>query len=82
VSLKGQGIHKQIWANLTASADWCRKQVPRTEWIPTLKDDPQYENLYDRFYAAMHDMAIVEHLAFASILSDPSNDPYFDSAKA
>ena len=53
-----------IWANMIKSADWCAKQVPRTEWIPTAASDPQFENLYDRFYAAMHDAAIVEHLAF------------------
>jgi len=80
--LRQSGMHAKIWANLTRSADWCRQQPPRTEWIPTLADDPQYENLYDRFYAAMHDMAIIEHLAFASVLSDPNDDPYFESAKA
>ena len=58
-------MHARIWENLIRSADWCRQQPPRAEWIPTLADDPQYENLYDRFYAAMHDMAIIEHLAFA-----------------
>jgi len=80
--LRRQGVHALIWANLTASADWCAQQAPRTEWIPTLADDPQYENLYDRFYAAMHDMAIIEHLAFASALSEPSHDPYFAPARA
>src|SRR3954471_14860347 len=45
----------RVWANLTKSADWCAKQKPRDEWIPTLEKDPQFENLYDRFYAAMHD---------------------------
>ena len=40
-----------------------------------------FENLYDRFYAAMHDMAIIEHLAFASALSDPDHDPYFEPAR-
>jgi len=80
--LRQQGIHARIWANLTLSADWCREQAPRNEWIPTLADDPQYENLYDRFYAAMHDMAIIEHLAFASALSNPDNDPFFEAAKA
>ena len=71
-----------IWRNLQASADWCLQQPPRTEWIPTAADDPQYENLYDRFYAAMHDLAIVETLAFASALSDPASDPYFAHARA
>src|SRR5256885_1085971 len=54
--LRGQqksGAHAQIWANMTRSADWCAQQSPRTEWIPTADKDPQFENLYDRFYAAM-----------------------------
>src|SRR3954469_25199326 len=42
----------RIWKNLLKSAEWCRRQQPRTEWIPTKPDDPQFENLYDRFYAA------------------------------
>ena len=75
------GVHAQIWANLAKSADWCAQQVPRSEWIPTIENDPQFENLYDRFYAAMHDAAIVEHLAFTSSLSDPEHDPYFDAAR-
>jgi Domain of unknown function (DUF4962) len=82
--LRGQrrsGVPAQIWRNLTESADWCLKQQPRTEWIPTLSPDPKFENLYDRFYAAMHDMAIIEHLAFASALSDPEHDPYFGAAR-
>jgi hypothetical protein len=78
---KTTGVHARIWTNLTTSADWCAAQLPRTEWIPTLVPDPIYENLYDRFYAAMHDSAIVEHLAFASILSDPEHDPYFEPAR-
>jgi len=75
------GVHARIWANLTRSADWCAAQPVREEWIPTIADDPQFENLYDRFYAAMHDTAIVEHLALTSALSDPENDPYFDAAR-
>ena len=71
----------RIWANLTRSADWCLRQPPRTEWIPIIAPDPIFENLYDRFYGAMHDMAIIEHLAFASILSDPQHDPYFQAAR-
>ncbi len=70
-----------IWKNLVASANWCRDQTPRKEWIPTLADDPQFENLYDRFYAAMHDAAIIETLAFASALHFEDNDPYAASAK-
>jgi hypothetical protein len=79
--LKKSGTHAKIWANLAKSADWCAQQTPRTEWIPTAQKDPQYENLYDRFYAAMHDAAIVEHLAFASALSDPGDDRYFEPAR-
>lgn len=78
---KKSGIHALIWANLTQSADWCAQQTPRTEWIPTAARDPLYENLYDRFYAAMHDAAIVEHLAFASALSEPGDDRYFEVAR-
>jgi hypothetical protein len=80
--LRQSGIHGKIWANLARSADWCAAQSVRSEWIPTLADDPQYENLYDRFYAAMHDTAIVEQLAFASALSDPDQDPYFAPARS
>lgn len=76
-----RGVHAKIWQNLSQSADWCRSQPPRKEWIPTIAPDPIYENLYDRFYAAMHDAAIVEHLAFASALSDPGTDPYFEAAR-
>ena len=79
--LRKSGTHAKIWANMTESADWCAKQTPRTEWIPTAEKDPQFENLYDRFYAAMHDAAIVEHLAFTSALSNPNDDRYFDAAR-
>lgn len=75
------GAAARIWANVVASAEWCRDQQPRSEWTPTLADDPQYENLYDRFYGAMHDMAIVEHLTLTSALSDPDNDPFFIAAR-
>src|SRR3954452_15570456 len=71
----------RIWANMTKSADWCIKQKPRDEWIPTLDKDPQFENLYDRFYAAMHDAAIVEHLALTSALSEAEETRYFPAAK-
>src|SRR3954469_20193428 len=79
--LRKSGVHAKIWANMIGSADWCAQQSPRTEWIPTAEKDPEFENLYDRFYAAMHDAAIVEHLAFTSALSNPSNDRYFDPAR-
>lgn len=77
---RAAGRRELIWRNLVASADWCGKQSPRKDWIPSIAEDLQYENLYDRFYAAMHDMAIVETLAFASVFSDPAADPYFEPA--
>src|SRR5215213_3401014 len=79
--LQSSGTHAKIWANMLNSADWCAKQTPRTEWIPAADKDPQFENLYDRFYAAMHDAAIVEHLAFTSALSNPTDDRYLDAAR-
>jgi hypothetical protein len=80
-ALRESGVHADIWVNLTRSADWCANQPLRSEWIPTIESDPQFENLYDRFYAAMHDTAIVEQLAFASSLSDSEQDPYFEAAR-
>ena len=64
-SLRTRGVHARIWKNIARSADWCLTQTPRTEWIAPVSPDPVYENLYDRFYAMMHDMAVMEHLAFA-----------------
>ena len=61
----GTGESRRIWDNLTASANWCLTQTPRESYIAPVADDPIYENLYDRFYAMMKDMAITEHLAFA-----------------
>jgi len=71
------GVHARIWRNISESADWCMAQPPRTEWIAPVADDPIYENLYDRFYAMMMDMAIIEHLAFAHALS---GDPRYGEA--
>ncbi|MCC6492729.1 MAG: hypothetical protein IT424_06890 [Pirellulales bacterium] len=79
--LRSTGVHQRIWSNLTRSADWCAAQAVRQEWIAPAADDPQFENLYDRFYAAMRDMAIIEHLALTSALADPANDPYFEPAR-
>jgi hypothetical protein len=76
-----QDVYAPMWQNMVAWAEWCQEKEPRKEWIPTLKDDPDYVNLYDRFYAAMSDMAIVEHLALTSALSDPATDPFFHSAR-
>ena len=67
--LRQQKWHAQIWKNVMASADWCLTKTPRKEWIPPVTQDPIYENLYDRFYGIMGDLAITEHLAFAYALS-------------
>jgi len=75
------GGRRTIWRNFLASAEWCRQQKPRTEWIATAAEDPKFENLYDRFYAAMHDMAVLETLAFAAVLSDPQANPYLEPAR-
>jgi hypothetical protein len=70
--MRTNGLHALIWKNLAASADWCLTQAPRKKWIAPMADDPIYENLYDRFYGMMHDMAVMEHLAFAYAYSgDP-----------
>ncbi|MFA6112187.1 MAG: hypothetical protein WDA75_25800 [Candidatus Latescibacterota bacterium] len=60
-----QGFRARIWHNLMASADWCLERPLRRTWIAPISPDPIYANLYDRFYAMMHDMAVMEHLAFA-----------------
>jgi len=64
-ALRTSGQHARMWQNLAESAEWCLTQQPRTEWIAPVAPDPVYLNLYDRFYAMMHDMAVMEHLAFA-----------------
>ncbi len=63
------GTRAMIWRNLAQSADWCLTQTPRANWIAPITPDPRYENLYDRFYAIMGDLAISEHLAFAYAFS-------------
>ena len=63
------GERKKIWKNLEQSADWCLTREPRQAWIAPVSPDPRYENLYDRFYAIMADLAITEHLAFAYAFS-------------
>ena len=68
-ALRGTGHHARIWANLEASTAWCLERQPRQERIAPLSPDPIHENLYDRFYAIMADLAITEHLAFAYALS-------------
>jgi hypothetical protein len=64
-ALRPRGVHARIWKNLAESADWCLTLKPRRTWIAPVSPDPIYANLYDRFYAMMHDMAVMEHLAFA-----------------
>jgi len=63
------GTRKIIWNNLAHSAEWCLAREVRQHWIAPVSPDPRYENLYDRFYAIMSDLAITEHLAFAYALS-------------
>src|ERR1051325_11894235 len=78
--VRGGGLHAVIYKNLIDSADWCLKRPLRKEWIAPLTPDPIYENLYDRFYAMMHDMAVMEHLSFAWAYSE---DPrYLEGAKS
>jgi hypothetical protein len=74
---RARGVHARIWKNLAESADWCLGRTPRAYWIAPVSPDPQHENLYDRFYAIMGDLAITEHLAFASALS---GDPRYGEA--
>ncbi|HJN18124.1 MAG TPA: DUF4962 domain-containing protein [Armatimonadota bacterium] len=59
-----QGARRLIRRNLVESADWCLERPLRQEWIAPVAPDPIHANLYDRFYAMMHDMAVMEHLAF------------------
>src|SRR5438477_3407077 len=74
------GGHKQIWRNRRDSADWCLTLSPRREWIAPVAPDPNYENLYDRFFAIMGDLAVTEHLAFAFALS--GDQRYGEAARA
>ncbi|MDB6026531.1 MAG: hypothetical protein JWM68_2754 [Verrucomicrobiales bacterium] len=67
--LRKSGVHAKIYKNLIDSADWCLTKTPRKAWIAPVSPDPIYENLYDRFYGIMGDLAITEHLAFAYALS-------------
>src|SRR5258706_10798995 len=77
--LRTHGFHAVIWKNLRDSADWCLTRSLRSEWIAPVSPDPIYENLYDRFFAIMHDTAVMEHLAFAWAYSE--NPRYFDAAR-
>lgn len=62
-------VRRRIWDNFMRSAEWCMSRPLRTHWIAPAEHDPKYENLYDRFYGMMHDMAVMEHLAFAGSYS-------------
>ncbi len=73
------GVYGLLWKNIKTSADWCLNRPLRTTWIAPVTPDPIYLNLYDRFYAMMHDMAVMEHLAFAYAYS--AEQRYFDGAK-
>jgi hypothetical protein len=77
--LRDTGLHRRIWENLAASADWCLTRPVRTKWIAPVTPDPIYANLYDRFYGMMHDMAVMEHLAFAYAYS--GDERYFEGAR-
>jgi hypothetical protein len=78
--LRSSGMHRRIWRNLSESADWCLTLQPRRTWIAPVTPDPIYENLYDRFYAIMGDLAVTEHLAFAYALS--GDERYGEAARA
>ncbi|MBM3458554.1 MAG: DUF4962 domain-containing protein, partial [Armatimonadetes bacterium] len=68
-ALRRRKSHARIWNNLIRAAEKCLAREPRRAWIPPVSPDPRYENLYDRFYAIMGDLAITEHLAFTAALS-------------
>jgi hypothetical protein len=73
------GDYARIWKNLQDSADWCLTRKPRIHWIAPVAPDPKYENLYDRFFAIMGDLAVTEHLAFAYAVSGDAR--YGDAAR-
>ena len=77
--LRPSGPRAQMWTNLIAAADWCLALPLREAWIAPAETDPVYENLYDRFYAIMRDLAVTEHLAFAYALSGDAK--YGDAAR-
>jgi hypothetical protein len=76
---RGEGVRKRIWENIEQSAEECMAIEPTHEWIAPVTPDPNYENLYDRFYTMMRDMAVTEHLAFAYALS--GDERYGDRAR-
>ncbi len=68
-ALRSEPGHAKIWTNIVESAEWCLTKTPRAKWIAPIAPDPVYENLYDRFFAIMGDLAISEHLSFAYALT-------------
>ncbi len=77
--LRSEPGHAAIWKNIAESADWCLTKTPRKQWIAPITPDPIYENLYDRFYGIMGDLAITEHLSFAYALS--GDEKYGEAAR-
>jgi len=57
-------VCRRLWRNVMEGSRWRLTRPLRTEWIGPVSPDPDYLNLYDRFYAMMHDMAVMEHLSF------------------
>lgn len=78
-SLRTEPGHAAIWKDIAESADWCLTKTPRKAWIAPITPDPIYENLYDRFYGIMGDLAITEHLSFAYALS--GDEKYGEAAR-
>lgn len=72
-SARSQPARGPIWDNLRATAKVAAERPPRSLWIAPAADDPLYANLYDRFYAAMSDMAVIEHLAFVAVLGEEAD---------
>ena len=69
-SARFQPSRAPIWENLRAAAKVAAARPLRSNWIAPAADDPIYANLYERFYAMMADMAVIEHLAFVAVLGD------------
>lgn len=65
-SRRRTGLSGRIWRNLRASALDCVSRPVRGVGIEPIVDDPDYENLYERFYAIMSDAAELEHASWAA----------------
>src|SRR5262249_54553777 len=59
----------RIRRNVIAGARNVARLPVRRRWIAPIADDPDYENLYDRFYAVMTDAAVLEQLGLAAVIS-------------